>query len=90
MVIGVERHVVLDVRWAHPASTSSGLDAREVPVTGCSCQKSAHMTTFTPPKARCDSADLFLYVPLALTAALTTRSRVPRSSADIMLTCAGH
>ena len=56
-------------RWADPAGTSSGLDARKVPETGLNCQKSAHMTMLTPPKARSVLSALFLYVPPALTAA---------------------
>ena len=68
---------------------SGGPDAGGVPAIGCSCQKSAHMATFAPPKARVDSADLFLHVPLTLTAPITIRSKVLSSSADVMLTCEG-
>ena len=71
---------------AHPAGNSIGLAARKVPVTGCSCQKAAHIIMFMPPNALLLLSYLCLYVPLTRTASLTTRSRVPRSSADIMLT----
>ena len=73
-------------RCAHPTGTSSGFDARNVPVTGCSCQKSAHIMTFTPPKTRSVCSLRCLYAPHTLTAVLTTRSNVPSNSADIMLT----
>ena len=50
--------------WLEPAGTSNGLDARKVPETGLNCQKSAHMTTLIPPKARSVLSGLFLPAPL--------------------------
>ena len=46
--------------WAQPAGTSKGFAAKKVPPTGCSCQKSAHMTTLTPAKARWLPSDIFI------------------------------
>ena len=37
---------------ARPGGTSKGLLQRYVPDTGCSCQKSPHITVFTPPNER--------------------------------------
>ena len=57
---------------ARPGGTSKGLLQRYVPDTGCSCQKSPHITVFTPPNERFFPSGLFLYVPCVRMAFVTT------------------
>ena len=80
---------VQKISWAfraRPGGVTVGSLAMKVPVTGWSWQKSAHITKFTPPNTRVSPFFRVLYVPCARTAPLTIYSKVPKSSAEIILT----
>ena len=85
MLFGPSSHQIRRAFVTDADGLSSGSPARNVPFTGCNCHRSAHMTMLTPPKTRAEPSALILYVPCCRTAALSTCSSEPKSSADIML-----